>query len=70
MTEIRLFRLFTRSSILFISELADFVFRYLCELCALCGDQVYLNDVRALRAMTMRCISEVPAEAMRISASR
>jgi len=30
----------------------------------------YLNDVRALRAMTIRWISEVPAEAIRISASR
>jgi hypothetical protein len=31
---------------------------------------LYLNEVRALRAMTIRWISEVPAEAIRISASR
>jgi hypothetical protein len=43
---------------------------FLCGLCDLCGEIFYLKEVRALRAMTILWISDVPAEAIRISASR
>lgn len=49
------------------------IFRFhpkLCVLCVLGGEIPYLNKLKALRAITIRWISEVPVEAIKFSASR